>query len=73
MSARLVLAAFLALPLLAGCVATGPTRSQYANLLRQCREINREHLRMLKEYERLHCESNPEQQHGAVEMGLGGY
>jgi hypothetical protein len=69
---RLVLALLVVAPMMAGCVATGPSRAQYANLLRECRELNREHLRLLKEYERRHCEGNPEQMHGAAEMGLGG-
>jgi hypothetical protein len=57
--------------LLAGC--TGPSKARYAQLLGECRNANREHLRMLKEYEKLECKSHPEQAAGSVEMGLGGF
>jgi hypothetical protein len=61
-----------------GCA--GPSRAQYARLLHECREANREHLRMLREYDGIDCRNDrgepigrPEQGAGTVEMGLGGY
>lgn len=61
--------------LLGGCSVLNPkpTRTQYAELLHQCRDANREHIRMLKEYEKMKCESHPEQGAGSVESDLGGY
>lgn len=61
-----------------GCAA--PSRARYAELLHECREQNREHLRMLREYDGIDCRDvrgvpvgRPEQAAGAAEMGLGGY
>lgn len=51
----------------------GPSRERLVVLLRECREANREHLRMLKEYDAARCSARPEQAHGAVEFDLGGY
>lgn len=87
--------------MLAACRTTGPSKARYAELLHECREHDREHLRMLKAYESpkgcvsikrgentmeklqplwheaeitaCPVSSNPEQAHGSVEMGLGGY
>jgi hypothetical protein len=85
--------AALAAGLLAGCA--GPSKARYVELLHECREANREHLRMLQEYDKRPmfdmsgcakmenaegwlCPNSatngaPEQTHGAVEMGLGGF
>lgn len=59
---------------LTGCA--GPTRARYKELLAECREQNREHLRMFHEYAKsveLCGGKHPEQSHGVAEMGLGGF
>ena len=64
----------LAVALLAGC--SGPSRNQYAILLHECRESNREHLRLYKACEERLVVNGvpvPEQSRGSAEMGLGGY
>jgi len=55
------------------CGCAGPSKARYAELLHECRESNREHLRMLHEYEKMQCKSHPEQAHGMAEFGLGGF
>jgi hypothetical protein len=62
---------FIGMIFLAGCAV--PSRARYAELLHECRELNREHLRLLKTYEATECAAHPEQLHGAAEMGLGGW
>ena len=64
----------LAVAFLAGCA--GPSRKQYAVLLHECRESNREHLRLYKACEERLVVNGvpvPEQTSGSVEMGLGGW
>lgn len=58
-----------------GCAwpKAGPSKTRYAELLHECREANREHLRIIREYQNMDCRTNPDQQFGAVEHGLGGY
>ena len=67
---------FLKLVLLTAVViltaCSGPSKAQYVKLLHECREANREHLRMIKEYDAANCDSRPEQGFGTVEMGIGG-
>lgn len=55
-----------------GC-AHGPNKKKLRTLLSECREVNREHLRLLKEYEKMDCKAHPEQGLGSAEMGLGGF
>ena len=61
---------------MSGCA--GPSKARYAELLHECRDVNREHLRMLREYEGYQCvkglaHGGPEQAAGIAEMGLGGF
>jgi hypothetical protein len=59
---------------LSGCA--GPSRKQYAALLHECRELNREHLRLYKACEERLVVNGipvPEQAAGAAEAGLGGW
>lgn len=59
-----------------GCAASskaGPSKARYADLLHECREANRERARLIKEYERANCATNPEQNFGAVNFGEAGH
>ena len=59
---------------LAACA--GPSRSQYAQLLHECREVHREDVRLNQACEeRLNVNGipAPEQSHGKAEMGRGGF
>lgn len=56
---------------LMGCA--GPSKARLKVLLHECRDSNRERLRMLREYENMNCSSHPEQTAGSLEMGLGGF
>ena len=63
----------VAAALICGCAE--PSRKRYAVLLSECRESNREHLRLYKACEErlvINGVPVPEQSFGSVEMGLGG-
>ena len=55
---------------MAGCA--GPSKARYAQLLHECRDLNREHVRMLKEYDSAKCDARPTETYGGAEFGLGG-
>lgn len=63
--------AILAAASVAGCA--GPSKPRLRTLLSQCREHNREHLRLLKAYERMDCKTHPVQTFDATQMDLGGF
>lgn len=65
------LSALLAFISLVGCAQ--PSRQRLAELLGECREHNREHLRMLREYEARGQCRGVEQGFGSAEAGLGGW
>lgn len=56
---------------LAGC--SGPSKTQYAKLLHECRVSNRERVKIIKAYEAAECKTNPEQPMGALNFGEAGH
>ena len=71
-----ILALFLSLSAimtLSGCASSGPSKDRFKELLHECREANRERVRIIKEYEALGCSSNPEQSFGTVNFGEAGH
>ena len=60
----------LALALLCGCA--GPSKARYKILLSECRQHEREYVRLLKETQTL-CPNGAEQGFGTVGFGEGGH
>ncbi len=54
-----------------GCGPSKLVRTQH--LLHECREANREHVRLLKMYDSVDCETRPGQGFGAAESDLAGF
>lgn len=81
MAVAVTIALFLAgvaLGSLTGCAAApkaeeaGISKARLRELLSQCREANRERVRIIKEYEAADCKTNPAQDFGTINFGEAG-
>ena len=54
-----------------GCA--GPSKARLQVLLHECREQNRERVRVIREYEGMKCERHPESAHGVLNFGEAGF
>lgn len=64
--------AFAALMTLSGCGTTGPSKARLRELLAQCRDANRQRVKVIKEYEAADCRVNPAQDFGTINFGEAG-
>ncbi len=64
--------AFATLMIMSGCASPGPSKERLRDLLSQCREANRQRVRIIKEYEAADCRVNPEQDFGTINFGEAG-